>query len=314
MTHQFRSSLSFLSIVVLALLAALPLGAQDGAISSPTQVGGQEVNSRFQFGGIDAVNLFSGNLSVDIPIGGSYPAGGGLDYGLRLAYNSNIWTYWDACVDRGDPAPGSPEELPLFMASPKPNSNAGLGWSINPGRIALRHSFFGNPAVPDRPEVTTYYGPDGSSHAFHPSLHATRLTEEFVPGVEYTRDGSYLRLRSEPAGCHVDSNATNCQLQLDFPDGSTHTFDRSAALGSPPVEWRVTRIEDSSGNWVNLSYEELLWTITDQHERALYIRFAPPQTVAGQPLREVAPRVTEIDLPALGRVLGPALFDVLVSL
>src|SRR5438128_8361300 len=45
----------------------------------------------YQFGNVDQINTFNGNVSLSIPIGGNLPASDHLSYGLTLSYNSKVW-------------------------------------------------------------------------------------------------------------------------------------------------------------------------------------------------------------------------------
>jgi RHS repeat-associated protein len=56
-------------------------------------------NATFATSGIDSVNLFNGNVVLNIPIGPDYPIGAGLSSQLRLVYNSQIWTTTWTCAD-----------------------------------------------------------------------------------------------------------------------------------------------------------------------------------------------------------------------
>lgn len=88
----------------------------------------------YAFGDIDSVNLFNGNLVLTLPIGGSYPVDGGLSYGLKLIYNSNIWDFqtrlepvWDnGVVIRYDS---------FTQARVGTSFNAGAGWTLSLGRM-----------------------------------------------------------------------------------------------------------------------------------------------------------------------------------
>src|SRR5437588_13098436 len=47
----------------------------------------------YHFNDLDQVNIFNGNLIINIPIGLTYPLNGGLTYNLVLSYNSNVWDF-----------------------------------------------------------------------------------------------------------------------------------------------------------------------------------------------------------------------------
>ena len=45
----------------------------------------------FSVGDVDQVSLFNGGLSIQIPLGQSFPVDGGLGYGIGLRYSSSQW-------------------------------------------------------------------------------------------------------------------------------------------------------------------------------------------------------------------------------
>jgi RHS repeat-associated protein len=165
--------------------------------------------------GIDTVNPFNGNMVLRLPIGQAYPVNASLSYQLALVYNSQVWEH--ESDDTGT------------VAIPARGANAGLGWSLHLGRL--------NPPQLDAAGTTpdfnrnTYLAPDGSLHTFYPTLHEG---EGAVSGVEYTRDGSYLRLKT-------------ASRQIELPDGTIHTF-------SSLTNGYLTRIEDRFGNFVQMDY------------------------------------------------------------
>lgn len=218
---------------------------------------------------LDTINPFNGNLTLRLPIGQSYPVNAGLGYQLALTYNSQVWeheTYDD--TTRVIPARGN---------------NAGLGWAIHLGRLNPPQLEFGSSPTPDYYR-NTYLAPDGSTHTFYPTLHEG---EAATAGVEYTRDGTYLRLKT----------ATR---QIEFPDGSVHTFN---SLTNGYLTW----IEDRYGNFVQVDYQDCpstcvavnpanahRWQITDTQGRVhrIDLRDTGQQ---GQPLV-----ITQVDLQAFG--------------
>lgn len=210
------------------LAAALCLSALWGTSPSiaqqhPNTARGFGANGSFNPGDLDSVNLFNGNLVIRIPIGQSYPVNGSLSYGLSLVYNNNVWDYQQVAED------------PVVQALPNRASNAGLGWMVSLGRL--------NPASSTDFDTnrTAYMSPDGSLHTFYPTLHDG---EAAVAGVQYTRDGSYLRFKS----------AGN---EIELPDGTVHHFDPN---GFPD------QIRDRFNNQVNIDYSNAsVWTISDGH-------------------------------------------------
>ena len=57
---------------------------------------GFNAERRYQFGDVDSVNLFNGNLIVHIPIAGAISTHADFKYQLTLIYNSKVWDYYDA--------------------------------------------------------------------------------------------------------------------------------------------------------------------------------------------------------------------------
>ncbi|MCB1037050.1 MAG: hypothetical protein KDD47_24700, partial [Acidobacteria bacterium] len=274
-----------------------------GAAQSPVEARGTAVNSAFQFGGVDNVNLFNGNLNLTIPLGGGLPAGGPSSYGLTLVYNSNIWEYAWNCTETVTVPGGGTQEMERFYKAPDPLTNAGLGWSVNPGMILAV-----SPNDPPLPERNTYVAPDGSRHEFYPTLHPG-LTE--VPDIAYSRDGSYLRLRTEGTGCEVNQQvnppASHCTLYVDFPDGSVHRFvHQGDELLPEPYRaspWRVVETKDAFGNTVIYDYGTAsptdgtrTWTVTDRFGRVTSLLLEP--TPIMEP--EQGLQIRQVDLPAFG--------------
>jgi hypothetical protein len=95
---------------------------------------------------------------------------------------------------------------------------------LNPPRLETNSS---SPDFNRNPFLT----PDGGLHTFYPTLHEG---ESATSGVEYTRDGTYLRLKT-------------ASRQVELPDGTIHTF-------SDLNNGYLTRIEDRFGNFVRVEY------------------------------------------------------------
>jgi hypothetical protein len=80
--------------LALSLLLAAPAAAVDD-LDNPNQPGGsgrQGAAFPTPFG-VDAASPSSGALSLSIPIGPRYAAGGRLSYQLTLTYTSLIWAF-----------------------------------------------------------------------------------------------------------------------------------------------------------------------------------------------------------------------------
>jgi RHS repeat-associated protein len=246
-----RRLVSVSSLLLLAL--AVPVLAD----VHPNTAGGFPVDQSFHVGDIDNVNLFNGALTVTIPIGPSYPVNGGFSYSLKLVANSNPWLFQTVQSTNGGGQPTT-----YIQANPNPCSNAGLGWRVSLGRL--------NPPcqVPDANNVLpgpVYQDEMGTDHVFYPTLHAGDPEDAPVTGIndmEYTRDGSYLRLKVYASGFQ----------EVEFPDGMVRKFDSTGM----PIE-----IRDAFSNWLHITYmtQPYRWVLTDSQNRThtLYFRNDLPQ-------------------------------------
>lgn len=222
------------------MLVAAPAIAQ----VDPNLARGVSAGGAYAGGGLDRVNLFNGNLMLGIPLGSSYPVGGGLTHGLGLSYNAKIW---DLSIRQ---AGTKGNQQTYTRADPGAGFNAGLGWAVSVGELEPEGGTF------------VYRSADGGEHLFYDRLH---IGESSVFGVYYTRDGSYLRLRR--LGSALD-------FEVEFPDGTVRKFHRSSTT-SP---FKLTQIRDRFGNDVTVSQTTSLWTLSDGH-RTQKVYFTP---VGGQ--------------------------------
>ena len=202
----------------------------------PTLARGFETSQAYAIGDVDHVNLMNGNLILTIPIGGSYHVGGNLSYGLSLVYNGKAWDWYQ-------------ETGGLAKAMAPWDSNAGFAWQLHFGKLI-------RPEASQRNDtgLWIYVSPDGAEHSFYSNLHPN---EPVTPGVFYTRDGTYLRLKV------VSSTVAT----VEFGDGKKHTFDKMSA-----VEHWLTRMEDAFGNFMAVSYPagaaSTEWLISDSTGRS----------------------------------------------
>jgi RHS repeat-associated protein len=238
---------AFLLSLILFMLASA-LRADD----HPHTARGFAADKAFHVGDIDSVNLFNGNLTLTIPLGGSYPAGGSLSYGLTLVYNSNVWDF----QERADDSTGTTYQQGL----PQRTHNSGLGWLLTLGRLLA-------PFTPGNDtERWVYLSPDGGEHVFYPMLHVGDADEPGDAGmlqhVSYTRDGTYMRMRVLAGGDRV----------VEMPGGQVHRFDPLGAL----IQIRDRFLDPFTAepkNYLNITYGTLLWTLTDSQGRAHKIHF-----------------------------------------
>ncbi|MDP9121058.1 MAG: polymorphic toxin type 33 domain-containing protein [Acidobacteriota bacterium] len=80
-----------ISLRVFLLLGAV--AARLAADVHPNGQAGVAIDAALHVGDIDNINLWNGALTLTIPLGPSYPAGGALSYRLMVASISNPWDY-----------------------------------------------------------------------------------------------------------------------------------------------------------------------------------------------------------------------------
>ncbi len=221
--------------IAFCLLATAALAVAAGADTHPNLQTGFAADKAFQVGDVDHVNGFNGNLVVTIPIGPTYPVGGKLSYGLTLVFNSNPWLYQEACDLTGC----------RTQAIANPSSDAGFGWTLSLGRL------FDGAQNQNGSGDWLYVGPDGSEHSFtYQTLHDGETGGTST--VRYTRDGSYLRLKTGTR-------------EVEFPNGVIHEFRNDGDL---------REMRDRFGNKVTLAKPTNLgWTLTDTHNRVQQINY-----------------------------------------
>ncbi len=103
-----------------------------------------------------------------------------------------------------------------------------------------------------------YQDENGTDHVFYPTLHAGDPEDAPIAGVQdvqYTRDGSYLRLKVKTDGTR----------EVEFPDGTVRRFDTAK---------RLVEIHDPFGNNLTVSYATAnQWVLTDSQGRVHRIYF-----------------------------------------
>lgn len=266
-------------------LCAVSAGATLGLIDPPeAQIRGRgfDPGKLYDVESIDSVNLFSGGLTIAIPLGPEYPVGGGFSYQLMLAYNSYVWDREELV---GAQCPPMVQEC--IKVSATPVSNAGLGWTLQLGTLFPPDT----PPVNDDEDLWLYLGPDGGRHLFYDTLHEEELPDP-DPGVWYSRDGTYLRLTFQ--------GGTPDRYLLDTPSGVRHTFELRQG------RWRLKRMEDRFGNFLEVTFVNgppARWDLTDSHGRVHKITFQDPPV--GSEITER--QVDKVEVAAFGGTT--ALYD-----
>ncbi|HSL81274.1 MAG TPA: hypothetical protein VLF66_00775, partial [Thermoanaerobaculia bacterium] len=215
--------------VLVALLAAALPALPAVAAQHPNHVEGFQAERLYQLGNLDSVNLFNGNLTVQIPVGQAYGTGGDFSYQLVLTYTGNVWEY----ETLQNPVDGHDK----LMAVPRRSSNAGLGWRLSLGDLE-----------------DGYRSPDGAAHPLGSQLHLGGST---ATGYSYSTDSTYLRLNSNvspkilefPDGTRKYFDATNRLTQVADRFNNSLTVAYVASAWSEIVHWKLT---DSQGriHWI----------------------------------------------------------------
>ncbi|KDA53241.1 hypothetical protein EG19_07075 [Thermoanaerobaculum aquaticum] len=281
MRKVFAANLTFLLFVVAAFA------------QHPNLQVGFKPEQAYQVGEIDSVDLFNGTVSLQIPIGQSYPLNAGMSYGLSVSYNSKVWEYGIQIFSTCQPPY---DDVSVPQAFPSRRSNAGLGFRLSLGDL--------NPPWTSRNAWAqwVYVSPDGAEHRFYQTLLPSETDTDAT--VWYTRDNSYLRLKlSNPATCN--NNLTYQTAVVEFPDGSRHTFETVSTCSSTYLLRKIEGpFRDGSGNptnWVAINYapvgsaEPTQWTISDSHGRTHTVTLSYLQGVT-----ELGPQVSQVQLQAFG--------------
>lgn len=165
------------------------------------------------------IDTFSGMLSVRIPVV-SLPLHGGRSLSLSLSYHSST-------IDS--------TSLPSY-------SPIGVGWSMHMGHVALRQPLkmcnrSYNAHTLDNP---VFISPDGSSHLL------VMASDE----VHQSYDVTYFSASGHALFCNTDNS-----FYVMAPDGTRYDLGEfSAATGTTPAKWHVTRITDTNDNEVLVEY------------------------------------------------------------
>jgi YD repeat-containing protein len=186
---------------------------------------GFAADKAYEIGAVDQINVFNGNVNVNIPLGGTYQVSSALSYQLVLRYSGNVWEHYSEWVNKPRPEGGFDEVLAEHAELSEYGWNAGVGWSVSLGEL----------------RDNTYLSPDGAVHKFYSTM---RPGETAVAGVSYTRNGTYLRLKGRV---------------VEFPDGTRHTFNTAGKLIA--MSDRFGNVVTIS--WVAGTDSAEDWTITD---------------------------------------------------
>jgi len=226
----------------------------------PSQQRGLAAETAYQIGVVDNVNLFNGGLTVQIPLGPTYPVSPNLSFGLTASYSSNGWDYEDEMCNANG-------ELIFYDRSVESkHTNAGFGWRVILGKIVTNTPF---------DTGITYISADGGEHGFYDELHPGTGS---TGNVWYTNDSTYLRLRYRTAGaCTASPGGSSDCYQIEFPNGTRHEFHDFGTGTAEEPEWLLTQMTDrfAANHFVRIDYSTAnQWRISDSHGRSHTVRFA----------------------------------------
>ena len=235
------------------VLTLLPTAAL--AQRAATEKEGFNARGVYQLSGLDSVSLFNGTLVVTLPIGPSYPISPSLSFQLRAVYSSTAG--WDHV--------SCPEGT--FMPEVDANKNAGFAWTVTPGGHVA-------PGEPGETAQWYYESGDGGRHGLYPTLHPGQPPAP-SPAYFYSNDSTYLRMLHDSTGllCEGPAGVTSECLLVEMPDGNVHEHRKVRAADEI---YRVTRMRDRFGNYVDVTYGDAAWTISDSEGRSHTIEFAGP--------------------------------------
>ncbi|HEX7153625.1 MAG TPA: hypothetical protein VF618_19205 [Thermoanaerobaculia bacterium] len=234
-------------IAALCLLLLAALTPADASILKNLERG-IAPDQMYQFGDLDHVNLFNGNLVVTLPMGPRYPVDGGLTYGLVLSYNSTVWEWQEVTTA---PPQGHLEEYNVPWSTPTRRSNAGFGWTLSLGRV------FDSDIDPYYQQMV-FESPDG---------HNASLIGSASGPFRVSADGSFVRFKNGPQ-------------EVETPDGTKRQFALDAALQEKNGYGWLTGLQDVFGN--GLQVQQVFngpsgrlseWIITDTLQRVHHVYF-----------------------------------------
>ncbi len=247
---------------VLLFVGLVAAGATAVAQPDPTTERGVRPGLAYRVEGLDHVNLFNGTMTLNVPLGPTYPVNGSLSYSFIASYATNAWETGEHAVEVGSAG----EDFYLVTefyhyTYPSRHANAGFGWIVTLGKIFKR----------PEDEQLVYVAQDGGEHEFYSSLHGPGVGGPITTGVYYTKDGTYLRLK-----------VSSIQYVLEFPNGQVHRFHPDGRLAS---------MEDRFGNRVDVAYSKRIdvdgssgntaldnsdvWIVTDSAGREHRVYFRP---------------------------------------
>ena len=244
----------------------------------------------FEFNNLDNINLFNGNLNINIPIGMKYQIGPKLSYQLSLSYNSKIWrkiepyivfsdfqiapycdplngayarcVYGDTdgiaapCYNNSAPpyycVDQSGNRLPfLKVALLSSDKTVGVGWNFHMGRI-----------IRNERGDTLYETPDGSKHKIYSNNSKNKTMDSTyyelitIDGDKAIRDGSGITyIFGKNVNDAEEEPSDDCEETLPptcVLDMNSKRMDMNEGING----YYLTEMIDEYGNKVIINYYE----------------------------------------------------------
>ena len=237
MKRGSRDRSPFTHAAVTAAALAVLLITPHALAMHPNHPVGFSPERAYQAGATDSIDLYSGTLSLTIPIGP-----------FTLAYNSQVWTY-------------EFDENGKIEANPDAERNAGIGWKLGWGEV-----YHPNSAYNDT-ERWMFVDQNGSRHVFYDRMHQND-PDDGDPDVFYTRDSSYLRMTKYSGTWYVD---------IEYPDGTTRRYKRlsGAATSTHRFERAWNRFGSPTSYDLKVEYpnapDATHWKMTDRYGRIHHV-------------------------------------------
>jgi len=294
-----------------ALASAFAMGADNqDVLSGKLFEPGFNPEQVYQVGDIDNVNLFNGNLNINLPIGPRYPVRDGFGYQFQLTYNSKIWSFVNCSpnpddfpcnIDPADPTYDLPISQPTSIEGiqgiANPQNNAGAGW-----RLTLGVGELYGPTIDNPQGGFVYIQPSGVGRGFTiPQIETQQNSSQFIYPRYFFDGAKMLRVRVTAPAPDADNLVKQPRrAEVDLPDGRTITFARPNTLDefgnhvrqAPNGRWDLISIKDALGNTVEVDESHKIvqldvdldgnadtvavpdkWTVTDPFGRKQVVSF-----------------------------------------
>ena len=201
-SHTIAVAVGTFVTLALGTLSSSGLAQQHPAVERGFQ---QDKLFHFADGNLDAVDTFSGKLSLSIPLGQTYNIGGGTGYSLVLQYSSSLYDFDEITSGGGSSA---------VRSRPARHFNAGVGW-------CFPWENFWTPTIPEtRRDAPSISMPPGA-FTEHTRISTTSTNRRLGSGILGTRRISAFMI-SQTA-----STSSRCKAEISIPSVRMGAWSRS---------------------------------------------------------------------------------------